>query len=130
MVPNPAAYAQLVIEAIYDWGIKERCNVQSFDFEILKQVRAQDASIRLDVLIGGREPIESVIEKLGFKPYSWNPYFTNLNDSIVAHAHSMQMSVIPWTVNEMKDMKKLVDMGVDGIITDYPNRFQEMKASK
>lgn len=130
MVPNPAAYAQLVLEAINELGIKDRCNVQSFDFEILKQVHAQDSTIRLDVLIGGGEPIESVIEKLGFKPYSWNPYFTNVTDSIVEHAHAINMSVIPWTVNEPKDMKMLVEMGVDGIITDYPNRFWEINALK
>lgn len=130
MVPNPVTYAKMVVDAINELGIKHRCNVQSFDFEILKQVHVQDSSIRLDVLIGGKESIESVIEKLGFKPYSWNPYFTNITDSIVAHAHAINMSVIPWTVNEPKDMKMLVEMGVDGIITDYPNRFWEIKALK
>lgn len=125
-VPNPVDYAKMIVDAINELGIKRRCNLQSFDFEILKQVHAQDSSIRLDVLIGGRESIESVIEKLGFKPYSWNPYFSYLTDSIVAYAHAINMLVIPLTVNEPIDMK----MEVDGIITDYSNRFWEIKDLK
>lgn len=39
--------------------------------------------------------------------------------------HAKGIKVIPWTVNEVGDMKKLMEMGVDGIITDYPNRIAD-----
>ncbi|TNE72963.1 glycerophosphodiester phosphodiesterase [bacterium] len=126
LVPQPDEFAKLTIAAIYELGIAKRCNVQSFDLEILRQMRAQDPSIRLDVLNGGGESLESLTEKLGFTPYSWNPYFTNVNDSVLAHAHQLGMTVIPWTVNEKKDMENLLIMGVDGIITDYPNRLSSI----
>jgi glycerophosphoryl diester phosphodiesterase len=58
---------------------------------------------------------------LGFKPHIYSPYFSELNPEIVKTLQSKGMKVIPWTVNTTEQMLKLLEMGVDGIITDYPN---------
>ena len=56
-------------------------------------------------------------------------YFKVLNKGVVDSLHAMDIQVIPWTVNEVQDMKDLIKMGVDGIITDYPNRIAEVMAN-
>ena len=63
------------------------------------------------------------IQELGYTPEIYSPYFKLLSAEVVQKAHALKMKVIPWTVNETEEMRKLMAMGVDGIITDYPNRI-------
>jgi len=62
------------------------------------------------------------LKKLGFKPSIYSPYFKLINKKDINELHSKGVKLIPWTVNEMKDMKQLKQWGVDGLITDYPDR--------
>jgi glycerophosphoryl diester phosphodiesterase len=57
-------------------------------------------------------------------------FWRNLTAKDLAEAHALGLKVLPWTVNEPRDMRNLIDMGVDGIITDYPDRLREMMAEK
>lgn len=129
-VPEPKRFVQLVVDEIRALGIQDRCNMQSFDFEILKETKKQAPEIMLAVLLSQKKTLEQVEEDLGFKPDVWAPYFTALNDSIVTHMHANQVRVIPWTVNDTTDMNHLIAMKVDGIITDYPNRLQDLLRTK
>ncbi|MPN11434.1 hypothetical protein SDC9_158735 [bioreactor metagenome] len=54
------------------------------------------------------------------------PIFTEVTPELVAEAHSLGIKIIPWTVNEAEDMEKMIDMGVDGIITDKPWVLREV----
>ena len=56
----------------------------------------------------------------------WCPYFKDVTSELVQEAHSLSLIVCTWTVNEIKDMENMIDAGVDGIITDYPNRAQKV----
>jgi glycerophosphoryl diester phosphodiesterase len=49
-----------------------------------------------------------------------------LTPTLVQQAHAIGVVVLPWTVNETADMQKLIDMGVDGIISDYPDRLRDV----
>jgi glycerophosphoryl diester phosphodiesterase len=60
----------------------------------------------------------------------WSPRFHDLTPDAVAETKSLGLKVIPWTVNERSDMARLIALGVDGIITDYPNRLRELMAEK
>lgn len=59
----------------------------------------------------------------------WSPYVRNVTAATLTEAKSLGLKTIPWTVNERADMQRLIDMGVDGIISDYPDRLRaEMKS--
>jgi glycerophosphoryl diester phosphodiesterase len=69
-----------------------------------------------------RKSPEAVVRDLGFVPAIYSSNFSDVTKSVVDQAHELGMKVIPWTANETKQMQALIDMGVDGVITDYPNR--------
>ena len=53
-----------------------------------------------------------------------SPTFRSVTPQMIADAHALGLPVIPWTVNTTADMARLMDLGVDGIITDYPTRLR------
>ena len=57
-------------------------------------------------------------------------FWNNLRSKDLAAAHALGLKVLPWTVNERGDMRNLIDLGVDGIITDYPDRLREVMIEK
>ena len=59
---------------------------------------------------------------------AWSPLFHNLSPGSFAQAKALGLSVIPWTVNDRAQMQQLIALGVDGIITDYPNRLRALMA--
>ena len=61
---------------------------------------------------------------------TWSMYWRNLTPGDLAAAHALGLKVLPWTVNERADMRSLIDLGVDGLITDYPDRLREVVAEK
>lgn len=56
----------------------------------------------------------------------WSPNFNNIDAGAVRQAHDLGLQLIPWTVNESADMRRLIGWGVDGIITDYPDRLRDV----
>ena len=61
---------------------------------------------------------------------TWSPAFRELNAAAVTEAHALGLKVVPWTVNAREDMARIIDMKVDGLITDYPDRAREVMAAK
>jgi len=123
--PLPAEFVQLMLAEIEDLGIKDRLNLQSFDIEVLKEIKKQDASIVVAYLIEGLPQFKKNMAKLDYTPEIFSPYFKVITPGLVRKVHAKGMKLIPWTVNEIEDMKKMIALGVDGIITDYPNRINE-----
>lgn len=120
--PAPAAFAQLVLAEIKKLGIEKRTCLQSFDPRCLQVIRQQAPSQTIALLVENLNGFEANLAELGFKPNIYSPYFKLLNAEIVKKAHEMGIKVVPWTVNETADMQKMLDLGVDGVITDYPDR--------
>ena len=60
----------------------------------------------------------------------WAPKDNNLSASLVKEAQGLGLQVIPWTVNQKPQMERLMDWGVDGIITDYPDRLRAVMLQK
>jgi glycerophosphoryl diester phosphodiesterase len=56
----------------------------------------------------------------------WSPFHRNATDARVAEAHALGLTVLPWTVNDVADMRRLIAAGVDGLISDYPDRLREV----
>lgn len=122
-IPAPAALAKRVVQEIKTLGMTKVSYLQSFDPRVLREVRAIEPKIMIALLVGNPKGLEVNVEELGFKPAIYSPHYGLLSAEVVQKAHTMGMKVIPWTVNETSDMQKMIDMGVDGIITDYPNRI-------
>lgn len=99
-----------------------RYTIQSFDFRVLKYFNESYPEVNLVALIENRRGVEANLVDLGFTPEVYSPYHLLINEKAVQLCHEKGMKVIPWTVNKRSRMEKLVAMGVDGIITDYPDR--------
>lgn len=130
--PEPPAFSELVYKVIEKYTSLERVTLQSFDFEVLKywntQIKAaRYKPVKLAALVSNMKGIEKNLEELGFTPAIYSPYYKLLSKDKVAELHQKGIKVIPWTVNDVATMKDVKAMGVDGLITDYPNRFLELK---
>jgi glycerophosphoryl diester phosphodiesterase len=93
---------------------------------ILQYFHEQYPNVVLALLIENEHSVDKNIEDLGFTPQIYSCYYQFLTESVVHNTHNLGMKVIPWTVNELTDMQQLVDWGVDGIITDYPDRAAKL----
>ncbi len=54
----------------------------------------------------------------------WSPYHKEVDAVQLREARSLGLKVVVWTVNDPARMETLIDLGVDGIITDYPDRLR------
>jgi glycerophosphoryl diester phosphodiesterase len=120
--PAPGEFSDMVYNLLDQYLPLERVVIQSFDFRVLKYWHEKYPKVRLAALIENTKSVESNLEDLGFKPSIYSPYFKLLSAEAVKTLHAQKVRVIPWTVNEPDEMKKVKELGVDGFITDYPNR--------
>jgi glycerophosphoryl diester phosphodiesterase len=121
--PDLETFAALVLKEIREYGLTDRCILQSFNLAALKAVRRQDMDIHLALLVDEGENYQSKIAQLGFYPEVLSTYWKQVDADMLGFAGEKNMQVIPWTVNEVEDMRTLIEMGVHGIITDYPDRL-------
>lgn len=119
--PKPKPYADLVVEMLTRELSVDKFNIQSFDFRILKILHMHYPQIQLAALVE-KGNLRDNLQKLGFIPEIYSPNYNLVDSALVAEGHRRNMQIIPWTVNEIKDMGRLLEMGVDGLITDYPDR--------
>ena len=124
--PSPAAFVKLVLEVIEEHGITERTSIQSFDTRTLIEARKLKSDISISLLIDRDAPPLHHFVELGFEPNIYSPHHRLVSDSLIKGLHSKGIAIIPWTVNDPETMKKFVEMGVDGIITDYPEVLLEL----
>lgn len=122
-------FSDLVHKEIMSQISPERIILQSFDFNILKYWHLQIKSkkykkVILSALVED-EMVEPSFQKLGFLPDIFSPYYKHLTKSSVELCHEKGVKVVPWTVNDIEAMKAMKAIGVDGLISDYPNRFEK-----
>jgi glycerophosphoryl diester phosphodiesterase len=125
--PEPFEFVSLVLKELHLIDSKVDVVLQSFDINVLKILHWQrQSSLYFDIsfLVEPEDDneIDSNLEKLGFKPDIWSPNYSVLSKTKVDYLHQKGIKVIPWTVNEISDMSQMLNLGCDGIITDYPDR--------
>jgi glycerophosphoryl diester phosphodiesterase len=127
--PGPEEFVALLSKVIIDGGIAERTIVQSFDPRSLIALHKMNTPFQLSYLIESTQKLtfDEVINLLGFKPTIISPAYQMVDQNFVNHFHQHEIKVIVWTVNLEADIKKMARLGVDGIISDYPNRFSILK---
>lgn len=123
--PSPAEFSDKVYELLDQYLPLERIIIQSFDFRVLQYWHEKYPDIRLAALVEDKRPVEAHLNELGFEPQIYSPDHELLTRKKVDYLHERKIKVIPWTVNEVSQMLALKGMGVDGFITDYPDRAKQ-----
>jgi len=126
--PVPSELIDLVMEVVKSKDIGNRYYVQSFDIRQIQEVHNRYPGVATGFLTGNKElSLEENLKNIGFTPDIYSPQYQLATKELIEKCHQQGMKFVPWTVNTLEDMKELKSMGVDGIITDYPNLFAELE---
>ena len=147
---GPAEFARAVVTALRAAGAVDRVQVQSFDWRVLVEVRRLAPEVRIACLTAERPWLDNLQRgRPGASPWTagldvdavdgstprlvktfggavWAPFFRDLTAEALAEAHRLGLKVVVWTVNDTRDMAALARLGVDGVITDHPDRAIEL----
>jgi glycerophosphoryl diester phosphodiesterase len=152
--PDPDAFAAAFATAVRAAGLTARVTIQSFDWRTLmalkriapeiERVCLTAEALNFDTIrrgeagpspwLGGLDvddfagSVPRLVQAAGCAV--WSPLYRNAKPDEVAAAKALGLKVIPWTVNDRADMERLIALGVDGIITDYPDRLRAVMAEK
>jgi glycerophosphoryl diester phosphodiesterase len=152
--PDPDTFAAALAQVVREADLNERVSIQSFDWRTLVAMRriAPDIQRVCLTIDGGTEDTLRRGEP-GASPWTagfdidelggsvprlvaaagcsvWSPLFHNLTRDSLAQSKSLGLAVVPWTVNDRSQMQHLIALGVDGIITDYPDRLRAVMAER
>jgi glycerophosphoryl diester phosphodiesterase len=140
LTATPEKFAEAVLAVIEAAGASGRVMVESFDWRGPRYLRHQRPDLRLAWLTrpeteracalwwGRTGPAWEAVAAEGGD--TWTPAFEDLTAEAIALAHARDLRVIPWTVNDPADMERLVTWGVDGLISDFPDRALQMSKSE
>ena len=148
-----ATFVRVIVDEVRRADLVDRVTLQSFDWRTLREAKRVAPQMRTSCLTiesrgmntmapggDGRSPwhaglvdrdyasVPALVAAAGCDV--WSAFYRNLTPALVADAHARNVEVLAWTVDEAPDMQRLIDMGVDGIITDYPNRLREVMEAK
>lgn len=119
--PTPEIFAQLLYDDLISQNVNQRCYVQSFDLRTLRYLKQQNANVKLVLLVENYDGFDNNIANLGFIPEVYSPMQQLVSEELVSQCHRKNIELIPWTVNDEQQMLYFKNMGVDGLITDYPD---------
>lgn len=125
--PAPAEFVEQLMQVIKSKGIENRVIIQSFDFRTLQVLHANYPAIKTALLTENfiQRNLETQLDLLGFTPTIYSPAHLLVTKSLIDACHAKKIKIIPWTVNNVAAINKLKRLGVDGIISDYPNLLNE-----
>lgn len=124
--PAPEEFVDKLMAVIEEKDIQEYTIIQSFDVRTLQVLHQKYPGVKTALLIENMAGLDKNMETLGFTPTIYSPYYKLVTPKLIAQAHEKGMKVVPWTVNKLSEMQELKAMGVDGIISDYPNLFKAL----
>ena len=126
--PDYKTFCDVCIPFLLSKNLGDRLIVQSFDTRALNYIHEKWPDVIVSYLTefedGGN--IKKLLKKLDFVPQWWSPQSYVVNKRNVAWCHANGIGVVPWTVDDKKEMKRLVKCGVEAIISNYPDRLIEV----
>jgi len=150
--PDPARFVTLLLDLVRAEKFSDRVMVQSFDWRTLQLVQKLAPNIPTVYLTvqSGKSPTVSPDKATGwtagFDPAAhglsiprtikdaggaiWSPYFGDVTPALIAESHALGLKVVVWTVNKEADMARLIEIGVDGIISDHPDLLRQAASDK
>lgn len=127
----PELLVDKTIELVKSKPIGDRYYIQSFDKRVLIYSKQKYPEVPLGFLTGDKNvSMSQHLDELGFTPDMYIPAFGITTKELIDSAHAIGMKFVNWTVNDPADMQRLIDWGVDGIITDYMNRLDTVVNKK
>jgi glycerophosphoryl diester phosphodiesterase len=151
---DATTFARLAVDAVRGAQFVDRVTLQSFDWRTLvaaKKLAPELPTACLSIETASNDTVKPVGDKpspwtagLSLRDYGdsvprlahaagcsiWSPFWRNATPDRIAEAHALGLTVLPWTVNDTADMARLIDAGVDGVITDYPDRLRDVMRAK
>lgn len=127
--PSPEEFVEIIMEIVKRKKLEKRVIIQSFDMRSLQYLHQKYPKIRTSLAIDEKEDFENNIKALGFKPTIYSPYLVLVGKGLVDKCHAAGVKIIPWTVNSIKEIVYFKNLGVDGIITDYPNLMGQINGN-
>jgi glycerophosphoryl diester phosphodiesterase len=124
----PEPFARALIAEVRKAGVAARTTIQSFDFRSLAVVEREAPEIGTAYLTSGARSDPQELRAAGAK--LWSPDFRDLTPARLAQARALGLKIVPWTVNEPADIARVLEMKVDGIISDYPDRVRQALGRK
>ena len=126
--PDLAEYIDSAMKIIIDKNIASRTMMQSFDVRALRMIHEKYPHVQTSYLVdaNNKKTVNEYVAELGFKPGIFSPEYSLLTAELVKGFHEQGILVIPWTVNTIAEIRRLKSMGVDGVITDYPDLFVKL----
>ena len=119
--PEPEKFADLLVEVLEKKKVIPWVVIQSFDVRTLQVLNRKYPHIKTSFLIENNKPFEENMKILGFKPFIISPNSKLVTADFIEKCHQQNLKIIPWTINTKEETEKLKALGVDGIISDYPN---------
>ena len=120
---EPEPFARAVVAEVRKAKMEKRATLQSFEWSVLKVVEREAPEIPTAYLTERKDSDPLKVQAAGGK--TWSPDFRALTAETMAKARKIGLRVIPWTVNERSDIARMLELKVDGIISDYPDRVRE-----
>ena len=126
--PKPDVFTDEVMTIVNEKNITSRVIIQSFDIRPLQHLRKKYPAVKTSLLIeeDDKRSLQQQFDELSFVPSIYSPYYKLVTKELIAECHRQHCKVIPWTVNDLDEMKALKNLGVDGIISDYPNLYIQL----
>ena len=148
LCPEPLYLAEKIINEINRLNISKRCIVQCFNWSVIDAVKQIDKSLPISCLTTIDPTEDTLSPQQGnrslwnagldirdfdnnvanmvaqFDAQYWAPYYKNLTRAQLDQAHAHDLKVMTWTVNHQSTMKRLMNWGIDGIISDYPDKLE------
>lgn len=119
--PEPAVFVDKVMTIVSQKGISSRMNIQSFDPFIVNEVMIRYPKMTTAFLTD-KAGVAKNLQLLKKKPQIYSPHYSKVNPEMIDSLRQLGIRIIPWTVNEIHDIERMLSYKVDGIITDYPER--------
>ncbi|MCK8480105.1 glycerophosphodiester phosphodiesterase [Flavihalobacter algicola] len=128
--PQLNRFVDLVLDVIQKKNVVNQSTIQSFDVRALEATKVKNEAIQIALLVDENESIAAKLEQLTFKPEIISPYYKLLTQETVSKYQNLGYKIIPWTINTVGDINLMIDLNVDGIISDFPNKVIQVKSLK
>lgn len=125
--PEYREFTDLCMAMLDARGLGDRLIIQCFDERALNYINEKYPGHILSYLVEGWETdYDEYMSKLEFKPQWLSPPHENVDQELVDRAHADGMKVVTWTVDDKDEMRRLIGLGVEGVISNYPDRLMEV----